>query len=168
MKRCAFLLLALFLAVFTAPARARAQGNEEAAVRAVIDRMFDAMRRGDGPALASVFHPDARLQSVGVSRQTGQPELENDSIASFVRAVGTPHTGVWDERISDVQIRIDGNLASAWMNYTFYLVTNGADRLSHCGVDAFHLFKGAEGWKVIQVTDTRRRDSCPPLPATAR
>jgi len=129
MKRSALLLVALVLsATFALPARARAQGNAEAEVRAVIDRMFDAMRRGDGAALASVFHPTARLQSVGVSRQTGQPELENDSIAAFVRAVGTPHTGVWDERISDVQIRIDGNLASAWMNYTFYLVNNGADR----------------------------------------
>jgi len=169
MSRFALLLCALFAAAaFAAPAHARAQGNAEAEVRAVIDRMFDAMRRGDGPALGALFHPTARLQSVGVSRQTGQPELRTDSIASFVRAVGTPHTEVWDERISDVQIRVDGNLATAWMNYTFYVVANGADRLSHCGVNAFQLFKAGDGWKVIQITDTRRRENCPSLPATAR
>lgn len=169
MKRSALLLVALFLAAaIAAPARARAQGNAEAEVRAAIDRMFDAMRRGDGAALAAGFHPTARLQSVGVSRQTGEPVLQTDSIASFVRAVGSPHTEVWDERISDVQVRVDGNFATAWMNYTFYVVSNGADQLSHCGVDAFQLFKGTDGWKVIQITDTRRRENCPPLPATIR
>jgi hypothetical protein len=169
MKHFALLLCAvLFAAAFAAPARAQGQGNAEAEVRAVIDRMFDAMRRGDGAALGALFHPTARLQSVGVSRQSGQPEIRSDSIANFVRAVGTPHTEVWDERISDMQIRVDGNLATAWMNYTFYVVANGTDRLSHCGVNAFQLFKGTDGWKVIQITDTRRRENCPPLPATAR
>lgn len=167
MKRPALLLALLLLAFAAVPTRARAQGAE-AEVRAVIDRMFDAMRRGDGPALAAVFHPSARLQSAGVSRQTGQPELETDSIAAFVRAVGSPHPQVWDERISDVQIRVDGNLATAWMNYTFYIVNAGVDQMSHCGVDAFQLFKGADGWKVIQASDTRRREGCPALPAGSR
>jgi len=166
MKRIA-LLAALALAAIATPARA--QSGAEAEVRAVIDRLFDAMRRGDGTTLLAQFHPSGRLQSAGVARQTGQPELETDSVAAFARAVGSPHPDmVWDERISDVQIRVDGNLASAWMNYTFYLVQGDADRLSHCGVDAFQLFKGADGWKIIQVTDTRRRDNCPALPRGGR
>ncbi|HFA51249.1 MAG TPA: hypothetical protein ENJ95_19730 [Bacteroidetes bacterium] len=32
--------------------------------------------------------------------------------------------------------------------------------MSHCGVNAFHLFKSREGWKITQVTDTRRRNNC--------
>ena len=133
-------------------------------MRAVIDRMFDAMRRGDGAALGATFHPTARLQSVGVNRQTNEPVLRTDSIAAFVRSVGTPHTAVYDERISDVQIRMDGNFATAWMNYTFY----AGDRLSHCGVNAFQLARLADGWKVISIADTRRRESCPELPPTTR
>jgi len=171
MKRPTLRLAALLLAaaaVFAAPARARAQANPEAEVRAVVVKMFDAMRRGDAADMATVFHPTARLQSVGVSRQTGQPELETDSIAAFLRIVAAPHTAVYDERISDVQIRVDGNFATAWMNYTFYVVNNGTDQLSHCGVDAFQLFRGTEGWKVIQITDTRRREGCPALPAGSR
>ena len=166
MKHPTLLLAALLVpAVFAAPARAQAPAGAEAAeVRAAIDRMFDAMRRGDATAMGATFHPTARLQSVGVSRE-GQPVLRTDSIAAFLRVVGTPHTEVYDERISDVQIRVDGNFATAWMNYTFYRVANGTDQLSHCGVNAFQLFRGAEGWKVIQITDTRRREGCPALPA---
>jgi len=169
MKRPTPLLAALVLAAaFAAPARAQAPANEEAAVRAVIDKMFDAMRRGDAAAMGTTFHPTARLQSVGVSRQSGEPAISTDSIAAFLRIVGAPHTEVYDERVSDVQVRIDGNFATAWMNYSFYVVSNGSEQLSHCGVDAFQLFKGTDGWKVIQITDTRRREGCPALPAGSR
>jgi len=165
MKRPTPLLAALLLALAVAvPARAQAPANEEAAVRAVIDKMFDAMRRGDAATMGTTFHPTARLQSVGVSRQTGEPAISTDSIAAFLRIVGAPHNEVYDERVSDVQIRIDGNFATAWMNYTFY----AGDQLSHCGVDAFQLFKGTDGWKVIQITDTRRREGCPALPPGSR
>ena len=168
MKRIA-LFAAVALAAIASPVRSQAQTGTEAEVRAVIDRLFDAMRRGDGTALAAQFHPAARLQSVGVSRQTGQPELETDSIEAFARAVGSPHPGmVWDERVSGVEIRVDGNFAQAWMNYTFYIVQGETERLSHCGVDAFQFFKGADGWKVIQITDTRRRENCPALPRGGR
>ena len=171
MNRSVLLLAVLLLAAaFAAPARARAQAaaSPEAEVRAVIDRMFDAMRRGDAAAMGTTFHPTARLQSVGVSRQTNEPVLRSDSIAAFLRVVGTPHTEVYDERISDVQIRVDGNFATAWMNYSFYTVNNGTDQLSHCGVNAFQLFRGTDGWKIIQITDTRRREGCPQLPAGRR
>jgi hypothetical protein len=161
-------LLASILVLSTLAVPLRAQAGAEAEVRAVVDRLFDAMRRSDGAAFSTVFHPSARLQSVGVSRQTGLPVLESDSLSAFARAVSTPHPEVWDERISDVEIRVDGNFATAWMNYSFYIVRDGNGQLSHCGVDAFQLFKGTDGWKVIQITDTRRRDHCPELPAGSR
>jgi len=169
MKRPTVLLAALLAAAaFAVPARAQAPASSEVEVRALIDRMFDAMRRGDATAMGTTFHPTARLQSVGVSRQTNEPVLRSDSIAAFLRVVGTPHTEVYDERISDVQVRVDGNFATAWMNYTFYLVNNGTDQLSHCGVNAFHFFRATDGWKITQITDTRRREGCPALPAGSK
>lgn len=151
-------LTLLFLAAFVlvhAPS-ARAQTTPEADVRAAINRLFDGMRKGDSTAVRSVFHPQARLMSVGT--REGRPVLRTDSIDAFVRAVGTPHAEVWDERISNVQIQVSGNLASAWMDYAFYR----GETFSHCGVNAFHFFRDADGaWRAIQITDTRRREGCP-------
>lgn len=121
-------------------------------VRAVVDRLFDGMRHGDSTAVRSVFHPEARLQSAAM--RNGQPALRTDAIDGFVAAVGKPHDKVWDERISNVEIRVDGPLAMAWMDYDFYL----GDMFSHCGVDTFQLFRSADGWKVIQLADTRRTE----------
>ena len=42
------------------------------------------------------------------------------------------------------------------MNYAFQV--EGVP--SHCGVNAFQLVKGSEGWQIPQVTDTRRREGC--------
>jgi putative lumazine-binding protein len=163
MKRITLAALALLALAPAAPLRAQQTTGAaaEAEVAAVIRRLFDGMRAGDSTVVRSVFHPAARLMTTGV-RPDGQPVVRADSIDAFVRAVGTPHEQVWDERIDGLEVRVDGPLATAWMRYTFY----AGDRLSHCGVNAFQLFRAAEGWKVIQITDTRRREGCPELPPT--
>lgn len=150
------LLAALLLAAGAAPLAAQTAQEQE--VRAVIDRLFDGMRAADSAAVRAVFHPDARLQTTAV--RDGQPVLRTDSLARFLRAVGTPRTEVWDERIANVEIRADGELASAWMDYAFYV----DDRFSHCGVNALQFARTPAGWQIIQIADTRRRE-CPRMQA---
>ena len=146
---------ALIAAMAAAPGPADAQESEEAAVMAVIEEMFDAMRAGDSAAMRALLHPTATGASV--SLREGVPTLtREESLDDFVQAVGTPHEEVWDERIWDAEVRVDGNLATAWMKYAFY----AGDEFSHCGVDAFQLFKGEDGWKVFHIADTRRREAC--------
>lgn len=134
---------------------AQAQAPAEAAVRAVIDQLFDGMRAGDSTAVRAAFHPEARLMSVGM--RDGRAVLRADAVDAFVKAVGTPHDAVWDERLGRVEIRVDGALATAWTAYRFY----AGEQFSHCGVNAFQLFEGERGWQIIQITDTRRREPCP-------
>jgi len=80
---------------------------------------------------------------------------ESDSVNEWLGAVSRSNHR-WDERIYDVQVRVDGNLAQVWAPYTFYL----DGKISHCGVDALQLLKDPSGWKVTQLADTRRRDNC--------
>lgn len=146
-------LLAL-IALLAAPALARAQ-SEETAVRAVVDRLFDAMRAGDSAAFRATLHPQARLASA--FEREGQPVLEIlASIDGFVAAVGTPRAEVWDERIWDVEIKVEDRLATLWTRYAFFI----DNRLSHCGIDVFQLFKDADGWRIFEIADTRRREGC--------
>ena len=57
-------------------------------------------------------------------------------------------------------VQVDGNLASVWVEYSFYI----GPRLSHCGVDAFQLARDASGWKIVAIADTRRRLGCSEIP----
>jgi hypothetical protein len=155
-------------ALLLAPAALRAQAStspapvtpapsaaeERAAVLAVVKAMFDGMRAGDSAAVRAVFHPQAQLSTTRM--RNGQPAVEMDSIAGFLRAVGTPHEDVWDERTHDEDVRVDGAIAQAWTPYEFW----AGEKFSHCGVNAFTLARTADGWKVIALVDTRRRTGC--------
>ena len=144
---------ALALALALAPAPALAQ-DEEAAVRAVVDGLFDAMRAGARAAVRAAFHPEARFIQIG--EREGRVVVATEPVDGFVQAVGTPHAQVWDERIWDYESRIDDRLASVWTKYAFYL----GETFSHCGVDAMLLAKGDLGWSIVSLSDTRRREGC--------
>lgn len=143
--------LALILAAVPVPLHSQTPDDE---VLAVVRQLFDGMRAADSSMVRSALHPDARLVSVGDGVEG--PALNSTPMDSFVSAVGTPHEEVWDERIWDPEVRIDGRLATVWVPYAFYL----GEELSHCGVDAFQLFDGPDGWKIFHIADTRRREGC--------
>ncbi|MBW3569819.1 MAG: hypothetical protein KY467_01820 [Gemmatimonadetes bacterium] len=113
------------------------------------------MRTRDSAAVRAAFTPGARLQTA-LLRPDGRPELREDSVGAFVRAVGAPSDVAWDEQVDSMHVRIDGPLAVATADYTFF----AGPRLSHCGINAFQLFRGPDGWKIFQLTDTRRRSGC--------
>ncbi len=154
MMRCASIWFSLF---FLAPS-AFAQSSETSqssddAVRAVVAELFDAMRAGDSTRVRNVFHEDARLHS-SILRSGAPMVVGGESADGFVSAVGRPHTEVWDERVGEIHIQIDGGLAAAWMYYSFYL----DDNFSHCGVNAIQLVNTEGGWKMLNIVDTRRSD----------
>lgn len=130
-----------------------AQAAAKTAVRATVDALFDAMRDGDSTAVRRVFAPTARLQTiVPADTASGRPAtVRTTPVERFATAVGQPHPKVWDERIWDVVIQVDGPLATAWTPYAFYLGTD----LSHCGTNAIQLVRLDAGWRIQHLVDTR-------------
>jgi hypothetical protein len=152
MRSLGSLPLLLFLAT---KLPAQASDAEREAVLAPVYQLFDGMRKGDSAVVRAAFHPRAFLASALVRQ--GKPTLQVDTLDAFIRAVGTPHDEVWDERLHGEKVEIDGPLASVWTEYSFY----AGDRFSHCGVDAFQLARMPGGWRIIALTDTRRSEACP-------
>jgi hypothetical protein len=154
--------LALLGAVLIVPPPiAAAQSSDSAAVLEVAESVFDAMRKRDTVMLKAAFAPGARLTTAAAARD-GTPRVTAEVLDSFVVGLGKPSDKVWDEKTFKPEVRIDGNLATVWMEYDFYLGTD----FSHCGVDAFQLARFAEGWKIVALADTRRRAGCTRAPAT--
>jgi len=151
----------LALAALVHPVHAQTS-SAEAEVLGVVEALFDGMRAADSAAVRSTLHPEARL--VTMADGEDGPVLRAESMHGFVAAVGTPHEERWDERIWDPEVRIDDRLATVWVPYAFYL----GETLSHCGVDAFQLYESADGWKIFQIADTRRREGCEVPEAVSR
>jgi hypothetical protein len=137
--------------VVLTPAALSAQGVTEREVLATVERVFEGMRTADSAMVRSGFVDGARFALLDT---TGTVRFQ--SIDGWVRAIANSNRR-WQEPIYDVQVRVDGSLAQVWAPYTFYL--DGAVR--HCGVDAIELLKTSQGWKITQLSDTQRRDSCP-------
>lgn len=126
--------------------------GQEQAVRATLDALFDGMRAGDSTAVRSLFAPGARIRSVEAQGEVKLGEIRTAD--DFARTVGQARDAVWDERIWDADIRVDGPMAAAWMSYVFYV----GDERSHCGVNSVHLVRRDNGWRIQHITYTRRED----------
>lgn len=126
--------------------------SEEMAVQKAIEVMFDGMRAGDSAIVHSVFTNEALMQTI-VNNSHGEVQLRTGSLENFLKSVGTPHDKIYDEKILSYDIKVDGEMASAWTPYEFYL---GKD-FSHRGVNSFQLAKLEGKWKIIYIVDTRRK-----------
>jgi len=138
-------------AVIAAPAGSAAQDTDTPA--GVVQALFAAMKAGDVDAMRALFHPDVRLVTTGV--QDGAPVARLVPVERWLEGVGSS-TRELDERLHDVRTEQDQGLAAVWARYDLYV--DGAH--SHCGVDAFQLVRTADGWRILQIADTRSTEGC--------
>jgi hypothetical protein len=145
------LVLFMLLSAYVFPL----QAQEEKLVEEVISTLFVGMKTKNPDLVRPAFHPEAIMQTV-VSGESGA-SLGSNSVQDFINRIATtPDNTVLDEKILEYQIKIDGQMASAWTPYEFYV----NDTFSHCGVNSFQLIKTPEGWKITYIIDTRRKEGC--------
>ena len=115
-----------------------------------IEQLFEGMLKGDSSMIRKAFYKKPILRTIVANKKT------DEQLVDFLSTIATPHEKAYIEKILSYDIKIDGNLAQVWTPYKFYV----GDTFSHCGVNAFHLMQTEEGWKIIGITDTRRREAC--------
>jgi hypothetical protein len=149
-----FAVLPLMVAFIATPSRARAQESDRAAILATVQKVFDAMRTRDTALLSQAFDSSGRLVRVSTR---GTPSVGLTVPSQFGAAISRAPAGdVWNERIFDPEVRIDGDVAQVWAYYTFH--RNGT--FNHCGIDAFMLVKVGGTWKITQLADSNRQQGC--------
>ena len=121
----------------------------------VVHKFFIAMNEVDTSYLTSVLHKDASLSSTMLD-PNGKWIISVSSVDRFAPSVAKSLPGDLNEQISNLQVEIDGSLANLWMDYTFYY----KGQLSHCGVNNFTMALEGERWKIISLSDTRKKESC--------
>ncbi|HSJ69667.1 MAG TPA: nuclear transport factor 2 family protein [Anditalea sp.] len=131
------------------------QHNEEKAIEEVISTLFKGMKDKNQQLIEMSFHRDAIMHTVSQSDEG--TKLGSNSVKDFINRIAvTPAETVLDERILSYNIQVDGDMASAWTPYRFYV----NDGFSHCGVNSFQLIKINGKWQITYVIDTRRKVDC--------
>jgi hypothetical protein len=127
-------------------------------VRATVQEFFRTMTaRYSAGARRTLLEPDGQYWASGTSPQG--PWVQRRTNAPYLESLGKPGPR-WQERIWDPTILVHGRLATLWAPYDFHI--DGT--FSHCGVDAFTLFRTNEGWKIATVAYTVEQEGCAPSP----
>jgi hypothetical protein len=136
-------LAALSVAGHAAPA------PEEKAVLASVNALLDSWRQGDSAKSDRVLHKDFRLttyQGEGADRRVNVEDR-----ASLMNTLKHLPSGVWDDRLKDVRVRVGSNgLAIVTARYLF----SAGGKPSHCGLVAMQLYREADEWRIISFSDT--------------
>lgn len=128
----------------------------EDTLSAQIDLFFNALENGDSALMRSIIHENIDLTTTFSHPKTGEKVYRKETIHDFLTAISTPHTTKWDERVSNLEFKIDDNLAIVWMDYSFFV----DDKFSHCGVNLFEFVKLDNNWIITHIIDTRRKNNC--------
>lgn len=159
-------LVLLLLAACAAPPPAawRATGDpERAAVLAVLERSFEAIAAQGDQATAlwrEVLLDEGAMSSVRLV--DGQPRIHVQSYAEhFQDLAGREDPRAFLERFWDPIVLVDGDIATVWTRYDFWL----DDSFSHGGTDVVVLLRTEAGWKIASFAWSVERDPPPgPLP----
>lgn len=132
------------------------QIKPEEEVSEAVRLFFKFMQKGDEAQLDSLIDENCLLTTVSDQNRTNEI-IDKDQFIKSVK-VFAANKPEMEERIYNLNIRTDQNLATLTADYSFFI----GDYLSHCGMDIFVLSKKINGWKIISVFDTRRKEPCQP------
>jgi ketosteroid isomerase-like protein len=122
-------------------------------VIAVIDALFAALEKGDGPALLQLVYPEGRVTGRGTF-PGGATGLRSRSFTEYAARM-TPGSG-FHEQISDMIVERDGDVAMVWAPFTVSI----AGKVVSCGYDHFDFVRENGQWKVMNLTFSSRTEGC--------
>lgn len=131
-----------------------ADSGEDNAILATVQRMFDGMAAHDGAMIRGAMTADARITPI-----RGDQPGAAVSVEQFAHSMETNQSRLL-ERMWAPKVMVRGHLASVWAEYDFH--KDG--KFTHCGIDAFLLFKTADGWKISSIAYTAETEGCAPSP----
>lgn len=97
-----------------------------------------------------------KMQSISIDKDGKTVLSENDYFQFVQNIANIPKDSTFEEKLLNFNIKVDGNMANAWIPYEFWY----QGKLSHCGVNSFQLIKQDAKWKIIYLVDTRRLARC--------
>lgn len=109
----------------------------------------------DWDAFASHFWPGATLSTIWQPPGEEVPRVVVTTLEDFVEQapLGPGSREIFEERLLDAEVLIDGNLAHVWASYEARFGDPG-DITSWRGIDAFTLMNHEGEWKIVSLSYT--------------
>lgn len=151
-KNILFIIFSFFISL---SAFSQEHQSDSVAIADIVQNVFDGMRESDTSKMAPYMHGNVKMQSLSVD-ESGNKVSQLNGASGWLNAVAQNQGDIWNEQIDNLSIQSDGAVATAWMDYKFYL----GDQLSHCGINSFQFIKIDGKWKIIYIIDSRKKNNC--------
>jgi hypothetical protein len=148
--------LACALALPLSPRASHAQTARDSVV-ATVEAFFRTMERNDAAGAARILTTDG--VSYATRRAGDSVVVRSATFRSHLERLQAARDTIL-ERMWNPTVEVHGTVAMVWTPYDLY--RNGV--FSHCGVDAFTLVRGTQGWLVSSVSYTIEPTGCAPSP----
>lgn len=150
-------LFLFFVLIFILPFGKLSAQNETKQIENIVNQLFLKMRKADTTDLRTLFTKEATLFSAPKMEKQSSRISYRNSADAFIRTLAKAKPKQLVEKTNAISVAVDGNLATATMNYDFYL----DQEFSHCGKNYFTFVKLENGWKIASIADTRYKEKCP-------
>lgn len=127
--------------------------EDRAAVLAVVEATFEAIRSGDPAGWDAVLLEEGTMSSVAGA--PGEREIRFREFAASRQP--SERAGDFLERSWEPTVLVDGDVATVWTRYDFFI--DGA--FSHGGTDVFVLLRTDDGWRIASLVWTVETDPEP-------
>jgi hypothetical protein len=151
-----FPALCCALSILLASRPSHAQTARDSVV-ATVQEFFTTMARNDAVGAARILTPDG--VSYATRRSGDTVVVRSATFRSHIERLQAARDTIL-ERMWSPTVEVHGTVAMLWTPYDLY--RNGT--FSHCGVDAFTLVRGTQGWLVSSVSYTIEPTGCAPSP----
>ena len=146
-------LIFAIIAIFTVSAFAQKADDSKDAL-AVITKMFTEMANHNPAAIAELYTKDSNLTAI-IRKKDGKNAIVAMTGEAFSKNFAEKKGEIKEDMYAP-EVKVFGDLALVWGRYVFFI----DGKVSHCGVNAFHLVRTDAGWKVANASSTIDAQGC--------
>jgi hypothetical protein len=121
---------------------------------AVVNKMFAEMAAHNPAGILALYTPEAQL-AAAIKTKDGKSVIRTFAVEAFSKNFAEKKNELKEEMYAP-ETKVYGDLALVWGRYVFFI----DGKISHCGVNAFHLVRTETGWKVANASTTIEPQGC--------
>jgi hypothetical protein len=131
-----------------------AQTDDEKNALAVVNKMFAMMAAHNPAEIVALHTPEAQLVAIMKNRE-GKSVNRTFKAEEFSKNFAEKKAELLEDMYAP-KVEIHGDFAQIWGRYVFFVNS----KISHCGVNAFHLVRTDAGWRIAGASSTMEPQGC--------
>lgn len=147
------LIITLFILAISISTFAQKADDAKDAL-AVVNKMFTEMANHNPAAIAALYTKDSNLTAI-IRRKDGKNAIVAFTGEAFSKNFAEKKNEIREDMYAP-ETKVFGDLAVVYGRYVFFV----DGKISHCGVNAFHLVRTDAGWKIANASSTIDPTSC--------